>query len=723
MRRALLAAASLLTSGCFLAPGMQMDAGQAMSRARDTTGNRHLDVRTIDAGVIRKLAEEAALPPQQRLEDPLMSVARTYRYTIAPYDVLQVIVWDHPELTAPTGQFRSPEENGNAVDADGSVFYPYVGTLEVAGKTVSEVRRMITERLTRVVPNPQVDVKVAAFRGKRVQVTGEVTAPSTIAITDVPMRVQDALAASKGFTPEADFARVTLSRRGQVFSLDLQSLYEGGDQTQNWLLQDGDVVHVPDRSRNKVFVLGEVKQPQSRLMTRGRMTLAEALIDAPTGGFDPLASDVAHIFVIRGDYQAPSIYRLDASSPDALLLASQFPLRPRDVVFVSTYGLTRWDRVIRQNPPHRPDRLADLRPGRPRHPEPAMSPYARALEALQAAPRRWWVTGGCGFIGSHLVEVLLRHGQVVTVLDDLSTGKLENLAAARDAAGPGAVERLTFIRGDVRDPEACAAAAAGARVVLHQAALGSVPRSIENPLATHGVNVTGFLQVLETARAAGVRRVIYASSSAVYGDAPGLPRMEETLGSPLSPYAASKRCDELYAAAYARCYGLEPIGLRYFNVFGPRQDPQSAYAAVMPRWFAGLLRGEPVPLHGDGQTTRDFCYVANVVQANLLAATTAEAGAVGQVLNIGAGGQTTLLRLFQLIRDQVARFRPDAAGAEPRRGPFRAGDVRHSLADVGRARALLGYVPTHGVEQGLAETAPWYAATLGGWTAGVEASP
>jgi polysaccharide export outer membrane protein len=222
-----------------------------------------------------------------------------------------------------------------------------VGTLRVAGKTVAEIRKVITQELTRVIPNPQVDVRIAAYRGKRVQVTGEVTRPSTVALTDVPLRIQDALAATQGFTPEADFARVTLSRGGRTYLLNLQSLYEDGDPGQDWLLQDGDVVNVPDRSRNKVFVLGEVGVPQSKLMIRGRMTLAEALVDQ-TGGFQPAQANVAQIFVIRGDYGAPSIFRLDASSPDALLLATQFPLEPRDVVFVSTYDLTRWNRVIQQ---------------------------------------------------------------------------------------------------------------------------------------------------------------------------------------------------------------------------------------------------------------------------------------------------------------------------------------------------------------------------------------
>jgi polysaccharide export outer membrane protein len=342
--RILACMAAGLLSGCFLAPGMRMNQEEAVARAR--RGNPRFDIERISQATIKRLLAEREMVSAP-LQDPLAEAAAAYHYTIAPHDVLQVTVWDHPELTVPTGQFRSPEENGNPVAADGTVFYPHVGKLKVAGLTEQEIRDMITQRLTRVIPNPQVDVRVAAFRGKKVQVTGEVTAPTTVPITDVPLRVQDALAASKGFTPEADFSRVTLSREGKTYILNLQSLYENGDASQNWLLQHGDVVNVPDRSRNKVFVIGEVRVPQSKLMVRGRMTLAEALIDQ-TQGFDPSTANVSQIFVIRGDYQTPNIFRLDASSPDALLLATQFPLRPRDVVFVSTYGLSRFNRVMLQ---------------------------------------------------------------------------------------------------------------------------------------------------------------------------------------------------------------------------------------------------------------------------------------------------------------------------------------------------------------------------------------
>jgi polysaccharide biosynthesis/export protein len=229
------------------------------------------------------------------------------------------------------------------------MFFPYVGEVEVAGKTLKEVRRLLTQRLTHVIERPQLDVRVAGFRGQKVQVTGEVTQPSTLPITDVPLRVQDALSQARGTTVEADLRNVTLTRAGKVFSLDLQSLYEDGDTTQNWLLQDGDVVHVPDRSRNKVFVLGEVRKPSSRVMVKGRMTLAEAIGD--TEGFDPVTSNPAKVYVIRGSFQRPLIFRLDASSPDALLLATHFELEPRDVVFVSAHNLTRWNRIISQIEP------------------------------------------------------------------------------------------------------------------------------------------------------------------------------------------------------------------------------------------------------------------------------------------------------------------------------------------------------------------------------------
>jgi UDP-N-acetylglucosamine 4-epimerase len=326
------------------------------------------------------------------------------------------------------------------------------------------------------------------------------------------------------------------------------------------------------------------------------------------------------------------------------------------------------------------------------------------LQFRVGPPRTWLVTGGAGFIGSHLVQNLLRLGQRVRVLDNFSTGHRSNLAEA----SAGAPERLELLEGDIRDPAACREACEGADVILHQAALGSVPRSIQDPVTSHDVNVTGFLNVLGAARDAGVRRVVYASSSAVYGDHPGLPKVEDATGRPLSPYAATKAADELYAHAFANAYGLETVGLRYFNVFGPRQDPAGAYAAVIPLWFAGLFGGSPPALNGDGETSRDFSYVANVVQANLLAATATDPAALRTVYNVAAGGRTTLLELFGLMREEASRLHPAASGVELERRPLRAGDIRHSHADIDRARRLLGYAPTHSIRDGLAETVAWY---------------
>ena len=336
--------------------------------------------------------------------------------------------------------------------------------------------------------------------------------------------------------------------------------------------------------------------------------------------------------------------------------------------------------------------------------------YAGAMADLRAAPRRWLVTGGAGFIGSHLVEALLGLGQEVVVLDDLSSGYLANLEVVRVRVGPGAAARLRFVEGDVRDAATVAAAAAGVRVVLHHAARVSVPGSIEDPVGSHHVNVTGFLHVLEAARVVGAR-VVFAASSASYGDDPADVKVEGRLGRPLSPYAATKTAGEVYAAAYGEAYGLETVGLRYFNVFGSRQDPRGAYAAVIPAWIDALVRGGRCRVHGDGLTTRDFCHVANVVGANLLAAITTSAGVLGGVANVGTGERTTLLELHAALLVALREARPEiAAGLEagPVFGPFRAGDVRHSCADITRAREGLGYRPVVGLRVGIAETLGWF---------------
>ena len=328
-------------------------------------------------------------------------------------------------------------------------------------------------------------------------------------------------------------------------------------------------------------------------------------------------------------------------------------------------------------------------------------------EALRATPRRWLVTGGAGFIGSHLVERLLALGQEVVALDDLSTGHRANIDAA--VAGSGApTARCQFLEGDVLDAEAVREACRDIDIVLHQAAIGSVPRSVSEPLVTYACNVVGFVNVLDAARDAGIRRLVYASSSSVYGDSLQLPKVESRIGNPASPYAATKRVNELYADMYCRSYGLEIVGLRYFNVFGTRQAPGGPYAAVIPRWATELLAGERCRIYGDGKSSRDYCHVDNVVQANLLAATVDGPAATG-VYNVAAGEPTTLDELFALIRSHLAERRPEAGRSEPVYETFRAGDVRHSYADTSKARDRLGYRPTRTLAEGLGPTLDWYA--------------
>jgi UDP-N-acetylglucosamine 4-epimerase len=322
----------------------------------------------------------------------------------------------------------------------------------------------------------------------------------------------------------------------------------------------------------------------------------------------------------------------------------------------------------------------------------------------ERAGTTWVVTGAAGFIGSHLAAELLRTGATVRAVDNLSTGKRTNLDVLRATAG-GVLE---IFEGPIWDGVLMDRVTAGADYVLHQAALGSVPRSIADPLATHRANVDGFLAVLDAARRAGVKRMVYASSSSVYGDHPDLPKQEARIGRPLSPYAASKRIDEVYAAAYENAYGFTALGLRYFNVFGPRQDPEGAYAAVIPRWFRALFRGEPVTIYGDGETSRDFCPVANVVQANLRAATAELPDDAPREFNVALGGRTTLRELYEKIRAQVAEWVPAAADQEPVYEDFRAGDIRHSLADIGQARRCLGYAPEQTLAEGLAGAAAYY---------------
>jgi UDP-N-acetylglucosamine/UDP-N-acetylgalactosamine 4-epimerase len=331
---------------------------------------------------------------------------------------------------------------------------------------------------------------------------------------------------------------------------------------------------------------------------------------------------------------------------------------------------------------------------------------------LRARPRRWLVTGVAGFIGSNLAQSLLELDQEVVGLDNFATGKRANLQEVRDLVGPGRWGRFRLIEGDVARPEVGREAVAGVDCVLHQAALGSVPRSIEEPLGSNAANVTGHLALLEAARRAGVRRFVYASSSSVYGDSPTLPKVEENLGRPLSPYAVTKLTDELYATVYGHLHGMETVGLRYFNVFGPRQDPEGAYAAVIPRWLAAMIRGDEVRINGSGEISRDFCHVENVVQANLLGATVERPEALNQAYNVAVGARTTLDELFGLLRDRLAARHPRLAGAKPVYGPPRPGDVMHSLADIGKARRLLGYEPTRSIGQGLDVSLDWYETHL-----------
>jgi UDP-N-acetylglucosamine 4-epimerase len=340
--------------------------------------------------------------------------------------------------------------------------------------------------------------------------------------------------------------------------------------------------------------------------------------------------------------------------------------------------------------------------------------YSQITEQLKASPKTWLVTGVAGFIGSSLLEALLKLGQRVVGLDNFATGYVHNLDDVKSAVGEAAWTNFSFIEGDIAHLETCREALQSVDFVLHQAALGSVPRSLDDPLASNRANVDGFLNMLTASKGAGVERFVYAASSSTYGDHPGLPKVEDEIGKPLSPYAVTKYVDELYAEVFARAYGFKSIGLRYFNVFGPRQDPGGAYAAVIPRWIGELLGGERCTINGDGGISRDFCYIENVVQANILAATAGKE-ASGEVYNIAYGERTTLNELYVYIRDGVAALRPELGigRLEPIHGPSRPGDVLHSLADIGKAKRLLGYAPAYRVGEGLRETLEWFAKERG----------
>ncbi|MDD2719890.1 MAG: NAD-dependent epimerase/dehydratase family protein [Gallionella sp.] len=351
-----------------------------------------------------------------------------------------------------------------------------------------------------------------------------------------------------------------------------------------------------------------------------------------------------------------------------------------------------------------------------------MAESFRQLQSrLSVEQHTWLITGVAGFIGSNLLETLLKLDQRVVGLDNFATGHQRNLDEVRSLVSVEQWSRFSFIRGDIRSLEDCRQAMScvldgvsyPVEYVLHQAALGSVPRSVENPINTNETNISGFLNMLVAARDAKAKGFVYAASSSTYGDHPGLPKVEDKIGKPLSPYAVTKYVNELYADVFARAYGFNTIGLRYFNVFGPRQDPDGAYAAVIPKWISSMIKGESVYINGDGETSRDFCFIENVCQVNLLAATSDKPESVNQVYNVAVGDRTTLNELYgQLQRNLLAAY-PHLKDAKPVYRDFRAGDVRHSLADISKAATLLGYQPTHDIGEGLKVAMQWYVRHVG----------
>ncbi|SHO53536.1 NAD-dependent epimerase/dehydratase family protein [Desulfopila aestuarii] len=338
--------------------------------------------------------------------------------------------------------------------------------------------------------------------------------------------------------------------------------------------------------------------------------------------------------------------------------------------------------------------------------------YQTQQTQLKFSPRTWLITGVAGFIGSNLLETLLKLDQKVIGLDNFSTGFQHNLDEVQSLVSAEQWQRFTFLEGDIRNLETCKEACANVDYVLHEAALGSVPRSIADPITTNENNISGFLNMLVAARGAKVKRFVYAASSSTYGDHPGLPKVEDRIGKPLSPYAVTKYVNELYTDVFAKAYNFKTIGLRYFNIFGQRQDPNGAYAAVIPKWFSALINNETVFINGDGETSRDFCFIENCVQANILAATVTDEAATNQVYNVAFGERTTLNELYRLIQDLVVPANSAAKEAKPQYRDFREGDVRHSLADISKGRQLLGYEPQFSVTSGLDKAAKWYLAKL-----------
>lgn len=337
-----------------------------------------------------------------------------------------------------------------------------------------------------------------------------------------------------------------------------------------------------------------------------------------------------------------------------------------------------------------------------------MTAYETLCQRLAHEPKTWLITGVAGFIGSNLLETLLKLNQRVVGLDNFATGHRHNLDQVRELVAPEQWANFRLIEGDIRNLADCKKACDGVDYVLHQAALGSVPRSLEDPITTNQCNIDGFLNMLVAARDANVARFVYAASSSTYGDHPGLPKVEDRIGKPLSPYAVTKYVNELYAEVFARTYGFKTIGLRYFNIFGPRQDPNGAYAAVIPKWIASMIKGEPVYINGDGETSRDFCFIENVRQINLLAATSDNPEATNQVYNVAVGDRTTLNQLYEQLYINLLPSYPHLNGVQPVYRDFRAGDVRHSLADISKASKLLGYQPTHRIGDGLKVAMGWY---------------
>lgn len=341
-----------------------------------------------------------------------------------------------------------------------------------------------------------------------------------------------------------------------------------------------------------------------------------------------------------------------------------------------------------------------------------MNKYNDVLKQLNAKPKTWLITGVAGFIGSNLLETLLKNNQIVLGVDNFSTGHQHNLDQVESSVSPKQWGNFTFVNGDIRDKDTCKELCANVNYVLHQAALGSVPRSLEDPITTNENNISGFLNILTAAKDAEVDRFVYAASSSTYGDHPDLPKVEDKIGSPLSPYAVTKLVNELYADVFDKCYNFKVIGLRYFNIFGRRQDPDGAYAAVIPKWVSSILKNETVYINGDGETSRDFCYIDNTVQANILAATTTNSDATNQVYNVALNQRTTLTELYYMIQSKLRTRINTLEEKAPEYRDFRAGDVRHSLADISKAQNLLGYSPTHVIDEGLEEAMDWYVNDL-----------